>query len=118
MTAIGGLAIAASVTLAVVALGPRRERELVAVSPELEAVMLRSQQLERALASGRLGGVGLDTYWNEPWDPSDPLFGREDVVTLPHIAGSTEEAFARIAEIVADNVARLLDGRDLLHRVA
>jgi len=51
MVAIGSLALAASVTLAVIALGPRRERELVAVSPELEAVMLRSQQLERALAA-------------------------------------------------------------------
>jgi len=48
--AVGILALAASIALAVVTLRPHRERELVAASPELEDVMLRSQQLERALA--------------------------------------------------------------------
>jgi phosphoglycerate dehydrogenase-like enzyme len=60
---------------------------------------------EAALDSGRLGGLGLDVYWHEPWDPRDPLFARDDVITLPHIAGSTHEAFARIADIVARNIA-------------
>jgi hypothetical protein len=48
--AIGGLAAAASLTLAAVALRPE-ERTLVAVEPELESVMSRSRQLERAVAS-------------------------------------------------------------------
>jgi phosphoglycerate dehydrogenase-like enzyme len=73
--------------------------------------------LERALAAGRLGGVGLDTYWAEPWDPDDPLFARDDVVTLPHTAGSTAESFARIAAVVADNVARVMRGDEPLHRI-
>jgi phosphoglycerate dehydrogenase-like enzyme len=74
--------------------------------------------LIEALASGRLGGAGLDTFWIEPWDPHDPLFAREDVITLPHIAGSTEEAFARIADIVAGNIGRVLRGEPPIHRVA
>jgi phosphoglycerate dehydrogenase-like enzyme len=74
--------------------------------------------LEAALAAGRLGGVGLDVYWQEPWDPADPLFGHPKVVTLPHVAGSTMESFDRIATIVCDNVARLRRGDDLAHRVA
>jgi len=74
--------------------------------------------LERALAAGHLGGVGLDVYWHEPWDPSDPLFAHPAVVTLPHIAGSTVEAFDRIAAVVADNVERLRAGDELRHRVA
>lgn len=75
--------------------------------------------LEEALASGRLGGVGLDTYWAEPWDPADPLYAREDppVVTLPHIGGSTREAFGRIADTVVENVARVMRGEEPLHRV-
>lgn len=73
--------------------------------------------LERAL-DGTLGGVGLDTFWDEPWDPNDPLFARDDVVTLPHVAGSSVESFARIADIVAENIRRVLRGEEPLHRVA
>lgn len=47
--ALSGLALAASVMLAVVTFD-RSDRELVAVSSELEAVMERSRALERALA--------------------------------------------------------------------
>jgi len=65
----------------------------------------------------RLGGVGLDVFWEEPWDPADPLYSRDDVVVLPHVAGSTEEAFGRIADIVAGNLRRLLAGEPLQHRV-
>lgn len=74
--------------------------------------------LDAALASGHLGGLGLDTFWHEPWDPADPLFARDEVVSLPHIAGSTEESFARIADIVCENVARIRNGQDPAHRVA
>jgi hypothetical protein len=48
--AVGGLAAAASLTLAVAMLRPA-ERTLVAVEPELESVMSQSRQLERAVAS-------------------------------------------------------------------
>jgi phosphoglycerate dehydrogenase-like enzyme len=74
--------------------------------------------LEAGLASGQLGGVGLDVYPEEPWDPEDPLYRHPGVVTLPHIAGSTVEAFDRIAEVVAENLRRLRAGDPLLHRVA
>ncbi len=73
--------------------------------------------IEAALASGRLGGLGLDVFWEEPWDPADPLWAHPRVVTLPHIAGSTQEAFAAIGAIVVENLARLRRGAALLHRV-
>jgi phosphoglycerate dehydrogenase-like enzyme len=73
--------------------------------------------LERALESGRLGGVGLDVFWQEPWRADDPLFARPDVMVLPHVAGSTVEAFTRIAHVVAHNVAALRDGSPFLHRI-
>jgi phosphoglycerate dehydrogenase-like enzyme len=74
--------------------------------------------VESALESGHLGGLGLDTFWVEPWDPHDALFQRDDVVTLPHVGGSTVEAFAGIADIVADNVKRVMRGEPLRHRIA
>lgn len=73
--------------------------------------------LERALAAERLGGVGLDVFWEEPWNAADPLFARDEVIALPHMAGATHEAFARIAAIVAHNIRALLAGEPLVHRV-
>jgi phosphoglycerate dehydrogenase-like enzyme len=74
--------------------------------------------LVEALAAGRLGGVGLDVHWHEPPDPADPLYLDPRVVALPHVAGSTEEAFARIADVVVENLRRIVAGEPLLHRVA
>ena len=66
----------------------------------------------------KLGGVGLDVHWDEPADPGDPLYADPRVVAMPHLAGSTEEAFARITDVVIDNLGRLARGEPLLHRVA
>jgi phosphoglycerate dehydrogenase-like enzyme len=73
--------------------------------------------LEHALASGQLGGVGLDVFWHEPWSVDDPLFARADVMTLPHVAGATLDAYERIASVVAHNVRAVLEGTELIHRV-
>jgi phosphoglycerate dehydrogenase-like enzyme len=74
--------------------------------------------LEAALDAGRLGGVGLDVFWQEPWDPADPLYAREEVLTLPHLGGSTREVFAAMADLVVENVRRVGRGEEPLHRVA
>jgi phosphoglycerate dehydrogenase-like enzyme len=76
------------------------------------------EALVTTLASGKLGGVGLDVHWEEPPEPNDPLYTHPHVVALPHVAGSTEEAFARITDVVIENLTRLARGDDLLHRVA
>jgi phosphoglycerate dehydrogenase-like enzyme len=73
--------------------------------------------LVAALAGDRLGGVGLDVHWEEPADPTDPLYADPRVVVLPHVGGSTVEAFDRIADIVVDNLGRLVRGEPLRHRV-
>jgi phosphoglycerate dehydrogenase-like enzyme len=73
--------------------------------------------LVAALATDRLGGVALDVHWIEPPDPADPLYTDPRVVAYPHVAGSTEEAYARITDVIVGNVARLIAGEPLLHRV-
>ena len=48
------------------------------------------------LKSGKLGGVALDVYENEPCTDS-PLFGMKNVVCTPHLGASTEEAQTQVA---------------------
>ena len=74
--------------------------------------------LVEALRGDHLGGVGLDVHWKEPADPADPLYADPRVIALPHIGSSSVEAFGRIADVVADNVRRLVSGEPLRHRVA
>jgi phosphoglycerate dehydrogenase-like enzyme len=69
-----------------------------------------------ALRSGRLAGAGLDVFWDEPFDPADPLLA-EVVTTTPHIAGVTVETNRAVARWVAENVERLRRGEPLQNRV-
>lgn len=54
------------------------------------------EALVEGLKSGRLGGVALDVYVNEPCKDS-PLFGMPGVVCTPHLGASTEEAQSKVA---------------------
>jgi phosphoglycerate dehydrogenase-like enzyme len=79
--------------------------------------LIDREALEQALRSGHLGGAGLDVFWAEPWDPADPLYARDDVVTLPHVGGSTFEVFSKVADTCVENIRRVLAGEPLLHRI-
>ena len=46
------------------------------------------EALRHALASGRLGGFGLDTFYDEPGDAADPLIRFPNVIVTPHLGGS------------------------------
>jgi D-3-phosphoglycerate dehydrogenase len=65
--------------------------------------------LIEALASGHLGGVGLDVFTTEPPRES-PLWKMEQVVLSPHLGGNTEEAILRTARQSAINVVAVLRG--------
>ena len=74
--------------------------------------------LENALASGHLGGVGLDVFWTEPIAPDDPLLRFPNVIATPHLAGVTDRSYAEIADAVARNIERLRSGEPPLSRAA
>jgi phosphoglycerate dehydrogenase-like enzyme len=69
-----------------------------------------------AVAAGRLGGVGLDVYWQEPIAPDDPLLGLPNVIATPHIAGITDRSYEEIANAVMENIERLRRGEPPLNR--
>ncbi|WP_272913459.1 NAD(P)-dependent oxidoreductase [Halococcus sediminicola] len=76
------------------------------------AALTDQRALVAELESGGLRGAALDVYDGEPLPEDHSLLDMENVVTTPHIAGAAEEVPARGAEMVTDDIASLLDGRD------
>jgi phosphoglycerate dehydrogenase-like enzyme len=70
------------------------ERELSIIKPGAflinvsQPYLVERHALRRALESGRLGGYGLDTFYEEPGDPDDPLIRFPNVIVTPHLGGS------------------------------
>ena len=62
-----------------------------------------------ALKEGRIAGAGLDVFWYEPFDPTDPIFSY-NVLATPHIGGATDLSLQGIAKKVAENVNRVRRG--------
>jgi phosphoglycerate dehydrogenase-like enzyme len=75
----------------------------------------RPELIERAaliqiLASGRLGGFGLDTFYDEPGHAHDPLLGFRNVLVTPHLAGSPRfNALADFEELLINIDEALID---------
>jgi D-3-phosphoglycerate dehydrogenase len=65
--------------------------------------------LHRALASGHLGGAGLDVCSAGARD--GPLAGFDNVVFTPHLGGTTKEALRRVALQAAHHVVVALGGQ-------
>jgi lactate dehydrogenase-like 2-hydroxyacid dehydrogenase len=69
--------------------------------------------LVELLASGQLGGAGLDVFVDEPNVP-EALFTLENVVLQPHQASATRETRAAMGQLVIDNVAAFVAGQPLI----
>ena len=67
--------------------------------------------LHRALESGRLRAVALDTFEPEPPDLGHPIFRHERCICSPHVLGLTPGAMQRIYVSMAQDMAAVLAGR-------
>ena len=90
------------------------ERELAAMKRGAflinvsQPYLVEREALRRALASGRLGGYGLDTFYEEPGDANDPLIKFPNVIVTPHLGGSPRWNSLDDIEEVIVNLGRLL----------
>jgi phosphoglycerate dehydrogenase-like enzyme len=73
--------------------------------------------LVQALQEGWIGGAGLDVFAQEPLPADSPLWGMENVILTPHIAGFTSHYNDRAADVFAENLRRYLAGQPLLNHV-
>jgi D-3-phosphoglycerate dehydrogenase len=72
--------------------------------------------LVEALKAGKLGGVALDVFAQEPCTTS-PLFGMPNVLCTPHLGASTEEAQTQVAAEGAQLLTDFLTSGAIRHAV-
>ena len=73
--------------------------------------------LIRALREGWISGAGLDVFAEEPLPANSPLWGMENALISPHVAGFTPRYDERAVALFSQNLARYLAGQPLLNRV-
>jgi len=92
------------------------ERELRLMKPTAFLVntsrgpIVDEKALVRALAERRIAGAGLDVYENEPQVESE-LIAMQNVVLTPHLGSAVTELRESMANVVADNILAVLEGR-------
>lgn len=70
-----------------------------------------------AVASGHLGGAGIDVFSQEPPAADSPILNTPGIITTPHTAGVTTGTARRRAQGAAVNVERIAAGLDPIDRV-
>ena len=69
--------------------------------------------LTAALEEREIAGAGLDVFEVEPLPAGHPLWGMENVIITPHIAGYSPRISERHLEVLLDNVSRFVSGKEL-----
>ncbi|MDC1194767.1 hydroxyacid dehydrogenase [Pseudomonadota bacterium] len=73
--------------------------------------IVNEKALYEALTSKKILGAGLDVYDDEPSTSSNPLFGLDNILLSPHIAGVTQEATIRMSKQAVQNVLDIFDDK-------
>ncbi|MGL4943258.1 MAG: 2-hydroxyacid dehydrogenase [Thermoguttaceae bacterium] len=72
--------------------------------------LVDERALVDALATRRIMGAALDVFDDEPLPPNSPFLTLDNVTLVPHLAGSTADAFRNTPRLFAANLIRCLQG--------
>jgi phosphoglycerate dehydrogenase-like enzyme len=79
--------------------------------------LVDERALLRALRDGPLGGAILDTFRDEPLQPSSPFYDLPNVIVTPQTSWSSGRVLDRSVELFCDNLRRFAAGERLLNVV-
>jgi phosphoglycerate dehydrogenase-like enzyme len=79
--------------------------------------LVDEEALVAALRSGHLRAAAIDVTREEPLPPDHALWDAPNLVISPHSSASAERYLERVGELFYDNLARYVDGRELLNVV-
>lgn len=74
------------------------------------AALVNEHDLFAALRERRIGGAGLDVFWQEPLAVGHPICGLDNVVLSPHLGYATTENMAAYYRAVIREIGVWLDG--------
>jgi D-3-phosphoglycerate dehydrogenase len=69
-----------------------------------------TEALIKALAGRHIAGAALDVFDTQPLPANSPIWHLDNVILTPHAASLTKDAMLRVGTMVADEIARILDG--------
>lgn len=78
--------------------------------------VIDEKALVKHLEKGKIGGVGLDVFEEEP-KIQEELLKRDNVVVVPHIGTATIEARNAMSRYAVKNLILFFDGKEVLSRV-
>ena len=79
--------------------------------------LVDERALLRALRDGPIGGAILDTFRDEPLQPSSPFYDLPNVIVTPHTSWSSARVLDRSVELFCDNLQRFAKAEPLLNVV-
>ncbi|WP_338591916.1 D-2-hydroxyacid dehydrogenase [Paenibacillus sp. Y5S-9] len=74
---------------------------------------VNTEALLNVLQSGQVAFAALDVFEEEPLPADHPLWGMDNVLITPHIAGSTEQYADRAVDIFVKNLEAYVAGKTL-----
>ncbi len=79
--------------------------------------LVDERALLRALRDGPIGGAILDTFREEPLQPTSPFYDVPNVIVTPHTSWSSSRVLDRSVELFCDNLRRFAAGEPLINVV-